>query len=115
MGTRSFGGILGGFFSGLGKLAADFIMGLGESGAPAQPPIKDQAERMERAAEEQQTQAAADRDAAEKAAAVDWRQFEENREQQQARYDRWTGHEIGGDPEQKRERERGGRGRGLSR
>jgi hypothetical protein len=46
---------------------------------------------MERAAEEQQTQAAADRDAAEKAAAVDWRQFEENREQQQARYDRWTG------------------------
>jgi hypothetical protein len=53
--------------------------------------------------------------AAEKEAAVDWRQFEENRKHR-ARYNRWMGREIGGAPEHEREQTRdGGRGRGLSR
>lgn len=62
---------------------------------------------MERAAEERQTQAAADREAAEKEARLQELLEQIKRDDAQARYSRYTGRRLDGDdPEQ--ERERGG-------
>jgi hypothetical protein len=59
--------------------------------APAPPPTKDQAERMERVAEEQQTQAVAEREAAEKEARLQELLEQIKRDDAQARYSRYTG------------------------
>ena len=89
---------------------ADRIEGLfaalGDLFAPPEPPTKEQAEGMQRAAEEQQTQAEADHEAAEKEARLQELLEQIKRDDEQARYDRYTGRSRDNDDDYDRGRER---------
>jgi hypothetical protein len=64
---------------------------------PFPPPTKEQAERMRRAAEEQREQNAAAAPEREKDARLQELLDQIRRDDQQARYDRWTGRRLDGD------------------
>jgi hypothetical protein len=88
-------GIVGGLADGAEKAlgaaldyAADFI---------APPPTKEQAEQMRRAAEEQRERDAAAAAEREKDARLQELLDQIRRDNQQARYDRWTGRRLDGD------------------
>jgi MobA/MobL family len=96
-------GIVGGLADGAEKAlgaaldyAADFI-------APPPPPTKEQAERMHRAAEEQKQQKPAQREQAEQEARFREILEQIRRDDQRARYDRWTGRRLDGDHDRDRD------------
>jgi hypothetical protein len=104
--------VVSGLFGGMAKAVEKVFDFLADFIAPAPPPTKDQAERMERAAEERQTQEAADREAAEKEARLQELLEQIRRDDAQARYDRYTGRRLDGEDGHERD---GGRGRELER
>ena len=97
------GGLADGFEKALGAtldFAADFI-------APPPPPTKEQAEQMRRAAEEQRQQEPAMREKAEQEARFKEILEQIRRDDQRARYDRWTGRRLDGDHDHDRDYSRG--------
>ena len=97
------GGLADGFEKALGAtldFAADFI-------APPPPPTKEQAEQMRRAAEEQRQQEPAMREKAEQEARFREILEQIRRDDQRARYDRWTGRRLDGDHDHDRDYSRG--------
>jgi hypothetical protein len=84
--TRGFGRILGA----LAKPFEKVIGFIADMIAPTAPPTRDQAERMERVADEQQQEAAATAAQRQDAAAKDWQILEQNRQQQQGEQDRYS-------------------------
>ena len=100
-------GIVGGLADGAEKAlgaafdyAADFI-------APPPPPTKEQAEQMRRAAEEQRQQEPARREQAEQEARFEELRDQMRRDDQRARYDRWTGRRLDGDHDHDNDYSRG--------
>jgi MobA/MobL family len=87
--------------------AADFI-------APPPPPTKEQVEQMQKAAEERRQQEPAQREQAEQEARFREILEQIRRDDQRARYDRWTGRRLDGDHDHDRDEDYS-RGRGRER
>jgi MobA/VirD2-like, nuclease domain len=97
------GGLADGFEKALGAtldFAADFI-------APPPPPTKEQVEQMQKAAEERRQQEPAMREQAEQEARFKEILEQIRRDDQRARYDRYTGQRLDGDHDHDRDYSRG--------